>query len=250
MSARRIGIGELASEAFDITRAHWPALLRLARFPLAISLVIFIGFQELPQTFLLSLALHAVKFAAMGVFAVAVHRYYLLGEAPELRFGGREIKFILFAMATTALWYFPLEFSVYVLREAMDATYSQDSVSFGQVLGAFFSVAVLFYAVLRLSLVFPLIATSDEHTLFSAVKYSWAHMSGNVLAFVVAAIVLSFIISLFLFLPAVIFDLAQAQAGWLTHFLRGAIDLCAGFLHSLFLVIFASYIYKSTQSET
>ena len=103
--------------------------------------------------------------------------------------------------------------------------------------------------VLRLSLVFPLIAIAAPGALLSHIKYSWDKMSGNILALIVSAFVLSFIISLFTGLPVLV--LGSVFGGGTVNFtvavVAGALDLGAGFLNSLFLVLFASYIYKMTK---
>lgn len=246
----KVKIGALASEAVDFTIANARVLGRLALFPFIASVAVVVIYNSFPNTSWIYLFSQAVKFCAMGMFAVAVHRFYILGQTPKIGLGIQEIKFVLFASVTTALWFVPLEFTVFAFQKSVEAMQAKADTSAGNVLGSFAFVGVLFYAVLRLSLVFPLIAIGEPGTLVAHIKYSWQKMRGNVLAFVLSAFVISFVIGLFTGLPTLIVEaiFGSVTENYTTAFIVTSLGLCAGFLYSLFLVLFASYIFQKTKS--
>lgn len=241
---------DLASEAFDFTKANWRVMGRLAFLPFAASLVVFIIHHTLPNAEWLSLLSSIVAYCAMGMFAVAVHRFYLLEETPQICLRIREFKFVLILTLTGLMWSVPLEFSVFVFDQHVDALHNNEHPNPISFLGAFICVGILYFAVLRLTLVFPIIATAKSGNLLSHIKYSWQNMRGNVVVFLLSSSLLYYAIGLFVNLSIFVLEQFSGEDGnnFAMQIIIGSLGLCVDFLYSLFLVIFASYIFKKTRA--
>ena len=247
--ANKIRIRVLVSEACSFAVANAGILARLALFPFAASFVVFIIDNSLPNASWVYLLSLIIKFCAMGMFAVAVHRFYILSEAPKIRLGLKETKFILVTVLSVTLWVVPLEFSIFVFDQHVEALHNNEQPSPISFLGAFAFVCILYFALLRLSLVFPLIAIAKQGSIGSHINYSWQKMRGHVLTFFLSAGVLALVIGLFSGLPEIVLDsvYGEERDNFILLLITGSISLCTDFINSLFLVLFVSYIFKKTK---
>ena len=245
----KIKAGDLTSETFDFTISHASDLTKLARLPFMVSFTLLAISHLLPEWQFLILIGQLVEYCAMAMFAVAVHRYYLLGEPPRLGAGIREIKFTLCSAFVALIWIIPLMIAYAFYSQSAEAAGQSTDINVELVLFSFIGVVFAAYTTLRLGLMFPAIAISKSGHFLNHMAYSWKNMQGNVFSFSLAVLALGFVVGLFTGIPELIMEQFIDHTGTplTVKIIRAFIELVSGFLMSLFMVLLVSYIFKKTE---
>lgn len=242
----KIRTSELTTEGYNFVKTHFSSIMKLAALPLIASVGVVILSIIWPQGSLTAWLSAFVEYGAMIMFVVAIHRFYLLDDKPDLRLGKREFRFWAYTIGLALLAFIPF-FTISLLGTLLGATTGYLSISHWGIFALIgFGGVFLFYAALRISLIFPSVAVDYPGGFISHLKLSWSTMKGNVWALFCAMFLMGLLIFIVLVIPTLLISALQSVG--LTpesaSVVRALFVICANFLNGLFAVIFASICFK------
>jgi len=235
---QRVRTGELLREALRYGKDNWHSILRLATIPFLFSLGLAIGPQALSSdTSILEMLAPILSYVPMAVFAVALHRRYLLDRKTAVAFGYREIRFIGYVFLVTVLPMAAIFAPMFVL-----ATSDQMGLSLLWIIPALTVV----YICLRLILMFPMAAVDYPGRVIDHLGVSWSSMNYGIGAMFGAAIIISVV--LWVFSAGIGFAIATSIQGDGLQSFRllffGLAGVFERYVYQIFFVIMASFTFR------
>ena len=224
MAGRKLPVGDVVSEALNFSWNNFGPLLRLGLVPLMSAAVVMAfdgaigtvpeGEEPDPMLTVFSLGASLISTLLWAMFAVAVHRIILNGEAiPRdwfyFRFTGDEIRY---AIAPLVIAFFPMVILFGTLAAAFGgqildvATQGEEAVTSIaepgglQIAAVVVAFCLFFFIYIRLSLILPNIAVEGRFGLMRV----WRMTSGNFWRLIGVSFLLGLVAMLFLLLIGVL----------------------------------------------
>lgn len=230
--------GELLGEVLVYGKGNWRSVLKLATIPFLLSLGLAIGPQALSSDIsILEMLAPILSYVPMAVFAVALHRRYLLDRKTAIAFGYREVRFIGYVFLVTVLPMAAIFAPMFVL-----ATTDQMGLSLLWIIPAL----IVVYICLRLILMFPIAAVDYPGRVIDHLGVSWSAMNYGIGAMFGAAIIVSVVLGIFF--ASIGFAVTTSMQGdgmqSFKFIFFGLAGVFEQYVYQTFFVIMASFTFR------
>jgi len=164
-----VSFSELISEVYTYGRLNWRQILKLTVIPVLIYTGVIVGGHVLTiEYYSIELLFYIIEYIPLAIFAVALHRRYLLEEEAWVGLGDREIRYIAYAIFIAII--------PQIIIFLSDNLTSQDVFPSPKLI----SNLIFLYISIRLSLVFPIAAVDFSGRISDHFRLSWSKLSHNV----------------------------------------------------------------------
>ncbi len=232
----------LISEAYGFVKANSNALFQLSIVPFLVTFLITIFAYMWPMGGFSETLSEIIQFGVMVLYAVAVHRFYLLHEKPQLHLRRCELRFGLYSAAV-------LVGGVgagIILGVILALTGGFFSYEIGMFIVDVVAVFIGFYVFLRVGLIFPAAAVSYPGRFLDLLKMSWKTMRRSMWALLGAMFILGIIIGLVALIPYALVskDVLGVVSYPMIVLVAAFFAACTGLAFNLFTVLFVSICFK------
>ncbi len=238
-----VTVGLLILESYRFLRMNFSGLAKIAVLPLLAAVVVNVFMysgimaheaQMEPAVVFGEFLANLVSIVIYAVFAVSVHRRFLLDNHDGLHFGRRELRFL----GASILLIIPVIFVVLII-----VPLAMLNAAVGMI-GMIIAYVFLVYACTRVSLVFPAIAIDEVGGIIDKLRRSWQLMKGRVGKLFLAWLVVGVTFILIGLLKSPIMLLALGLESALLMLVNATVDAVLGVLMTAWTVLVVSVAYK------